>query len=144
MYRRYFILTILLVPLFLTPVSMAARLELDSIVGIEGPLIESRLRMEVKTSSTSASALLEFEDTLTPAEILRAESLGVKFVRRGSSIVNVGRIYSVEVSDIGSLEAISDLGLIRATSGTKQYVPSITSSVHAIGADDVWTNLNKD
>ena len=144
MYRRYFILTILLVPLFLTPVSVAARLELNSVVGIEGPLIESRLRMEVQTSSTSASALLEFEDTLTPAEILRAESLGVKFVKRGSSIVNVGRIYSVEVSDIGSLEAISDLGLIRATSGTKQYVPSITSSVHAIGADDVWTNLKKD
>ncbi|MHA1964839.1 MAG: S8 family serine peptidase [Candidatus Thorarchaeota archaeon] len=144
MYRRYFILTILLVPLFLTPVSVAARLELNSSVGIEGPLIESRLRMEVQTSSTVASALLEFEDPLTPTEILRAESLGVNFVKRGSSIVNVGRIYSVEVRDIGSLEAISDLGLIRATSGTKQYVPSISSSVPAIGADDVWTNLNKD
>lgn len=144
MYRRYFILTILLLPMFLTPASIAARLELNSIVGAEGPLIESRLRMEVQTSSNVVSALLEFEDPLTPAEILRAESLGVNFVKRGSSIVNVGRIYSVEVSDIGSLEAISRLGLIRATSGAKQYVPSLTSSVSAIGADDVWTNLNKD
>jgi subtilisin family serine protease len=100
--------------------------------------------MEVQSSSKGASALLEFENPITNAEILWAESLGVNFVRRGSSIVNVGKIYSVEVDDIGSLEAISELGLIRATSGTKQYIPSLTSSVPAIGADDVWTNLNKD
>ncbi len=144
MYRRYFILTILLVPLFLAPVSMAAHLELNYSNNPKGPLIEARLRMEVQSSSDSASALLEFNDPLTNDEILRAESLGVNFVRRGSSIVNVGKIYSVEVDDIRSLDAISELGLVRATSGTKQYVPSITSSVPAIGADDVWTNLNKD
>ena len=144
MHRRYFILTILLVPLFIAPVSMATRLEVSSSFDSKSPLIETRLRMEVQSSSESASALLEFNDPLTNAEILWAESVGVNFVRRGSSIVNVGKIYSVNVDDISCLNAISELGLVRATSGTKQYVPSITSSVPAIGADAVWTNLNKD
>ncbi|MFX1606113.1 MAG: S8 family serine peptidase, partial [Promethearchaeota archaeon] len=140
---RYFILTILLIPLIFTPISTVAHLELTSISGTNEPLIESRLRMEVQSSSSCASALLEFEDPLTNNEILKAESFGVNFVRRGLSVVNVGRIYSVEVNNIDSLEALSELGLVRATSGTKQYVPSITSSVPAINADDVWTNLNK-
>jgi subtilisin family serine protease len=99
--------------------------------------------MEVQSSSTETSVLLEFEAPLTNEEILRAESLGVHFVKRGSSIVHVGRIYSVKVYDIASLEAISDLGLIRAASGSKQYVPSLTSSVPEMNADDVWSNLNK-
>jgi subtilisin family serine protease len=141
---RYLILTILLIPLIVAPVSTVARLELSFIDGVREPLIESRLRVEVQSSSSSTSALLEFEDPLTNSEILRAESLGVNFVRRGSSVVSVGKIYSVEVNDIDSLEALSEIGLVRATSGNKQYVPSITSSVPAIGADDVWTNLNKD
>ncbi|MGY5860712.1 MAG: hypothetical protein RTU63_15195, partial [Candidatus Thorarchaeota archaeon] len=144
MYRRYLILTILLVPLFVAPASVVARLELNSMAGPEGPLIESRLRMEVQSSSDSVSALLKFENPLTNSEIQLAENLGIKFVRRGLSIVNVGRIYSVEFDDIDSLESLSDLGLIHATSGTKQYIPSITSSVPAIGADNVWNNLNKD
>jgi len=144
MYRRYIILTILLLPLFLSPTSMATHMELNSVVRTSGPLIESRLRMEVQSSSASVSALLEFKDTLTNAEILYAESLGVNFVRRGSSIVNVGRIYSVQVDEISSLEVLSELGLIKATSGSKQYVPSLASSIPAIGADDVWTNLHKD
>ena len=144
MYRRYFILAILLIPFFLMPVSVATQLDVKSIVDSKGPLIESRLRMEVQSSSTASSALLEFKDVLTHAEILWAESCGVHFVRRGSSVVSVGRIYSVEIEDISSLEDISKLGLVRATSGTKQYVPSLSSSVPAINANDVWTNLNKD
>jgi subtilisin family serine protease len=78
---------------------------------------------------------------LTQAEIQYAESLGVRFDRRGSSIVHVGRIYSAFVDNIESLQQITEVGLIHATSGSKQYVPSITSSIPAIQADDVWTNL---
>ncbi len=143
MYNRYFILAILLVPLFLTPTSVAARVELNSTFGSDRPLIESRLRMEVQSSPNPTSALLEFKSPLSSTEILRAESLGVTFVKRGSSIVNVGRIYSVEINNIVSLEALSEIGLIRATSGKKQYIPALSSSVPAIRADDVWTNLNK-
>ena len=144
MYRRYFILTILLIPLFLTtPAATVTRLELSPVGAPEGPLIESRLAMEIESSSVGASAILEFEDILTDAEIQWAESQGISFVRRGSSIVNVGRIYSAETNDVAALSTLSELGLIRATSGTKQYVPSIASSVPAIGADEVWTNLNK-
>ncbi|MHA3963634.1 MAG: S8 family serine peptidase [Candidatus Thorarchaeota archaeon SMTZ1-45] len=144
MYRKYFILTILLLPLFVTSTSVATHLELNSVQSLPNSSIESRLRMEVQSSSNSVSALLEFEDTLTRSEIQYAESLGISFVRRGSSIVHVGRIYSVQVNEIKSLQALSELGLIRATSGSKQYIPSISSSVPEIRANEVWTNLHKD
>jgi subtilisin family serine protease len=144
MYQRYFILTILLLPLFVVPVSAVAYAEFHTIVTPEGPLIESRLMMEIETTLHGTSALLEFKDPLTQSEILRAQSLGVEFVRRGSSIVHVGRIYSVNVNSIESLKQLSEMDLISATSGTKQYIPSITSSVPAIKADDVWTNLQRD
>ncbi len=130
--------------MFLMPASAATRLELTSVIDSRNPIIESRLRMEISKTSTKTSALLEFEDLLTDADITWAESQGVSFVKRGSSIVNVGRIYSVEVKDVRALEAISNLGFIRATSGTKQYIPSLSSSVPAIKADEVWTNLKKD
>ncbi|MFW9788562.1 MAG: S8 family serine peptidase [Candidatus Thorarchaeota archaeon] len=143
MYRRYFILAILLMPMFFIP-SVVARLELSSPINVGEPLIESRLKLEILSSNNGASALLEFNTPLTEAEILQAESLGVHFVRRRESIVNVGRIYSVNVRNVDSLKSLAKIGLVRATSGTKQYVPSITSSVPAINADDVWTNLNKD
>lgn len=144
MYRRLFILTILLLPLILAPTSMSTHMELSFSISNPESLIESRLRMDVQLSSSGASALLEFADQLSDTEILHAESLGINFVRRGGSIVNVGRIYSARVSNIDSLEALSKLGLIRATSGSKQYVPSISSSVPEIRANEVWTNLHKD
>jgi len=100
--------------------------------------------MEVHSSTSGARALLEFTATLTNAEILYAESLGICFARRDSTIISVGRIYSAYVYDINSLTKLSELGLIRATSGTKQYTPSISSSVPAIHADAVWINLHKD
>ena len=143
MYYRYFILAILLLPLFVTP-SITLRSAVTLTPGSEAPVVESRLKAEIQSSSTSVSALLEFHDTLTNTEIVQAERMGIKFVRRESSIVNVGTIYSAEVEDVSSLEALSSLGLVRATSGSKQYVSSLSSSVSAIRADDVWTNLKKD
>ena len=144
MYRRYIILTILLIPIFIAPASVVAKVELNSVISQNGPLIESRLKMEIQTSPKAVSALLEFKEPLTDSEILAAESHGVTFVRRGSSLVNVGRIYSVEVDDLSSLDSLTNFGLIKATSGSKQYVPSLSSSVPAIKADDVWTNLHRD
>jgi hypothetical protein len=63
------------------------------------PAVESRLKAEIQSSPTSVSALLEFQNTLTSAQIIQAERTGIKFVRRGSTIVNVGTIYSAEVKD---------------------------------------------
>ncbi|MFW9870563.1 MAG: S8 family serine peptidase [Candidatus Thorarchaeota archaeon] len=144
MNKRYLILVILLAPAFFAPTSTATRIVLSPIEG-STPLIESRLRMEIQTSGPKgAVALLEFENELSFDQIRAAESLGIEFVRRGSSIVNVGKIYSAEVSDIDSLSNLYTLGLVRATSGTKQFIPSITSSIPTINADDVWTNIKRD
>jgi subtilisin family serine protease len=144
MYRRYLILVILLAPAFFVPTSLATRMLLGPLEGTN-PLIESRLRMEIQNrGENGAVALLEFADELTIDEIRAAESFGIRFSRRGSSIINVGKIYSAEVTDTDSLSKLQELGLIRATSGTKQYVPSITSSVSAINADDVWSNIKMD
>jgi subtilisin family serine protease len=53
-------------------------------------------------------------------------------------------VYSAEVSDIEALSALQAFGLIRASSGSKQYVPSLSSSVRAIQADEVWGDLKID
>ncbi|MFW9793753.1 MAG: S8 family serine peptidase, partial [Candidatus Thorarchaeota archaeon] len=144
MYRRYLILLILLAPAFFVPKTVATQMILSPSEGTI-PLIEPRLRMEVQSSgSHGASALLEFTDELSGDDIRQVESLGIEFTRRGSSIVNVGKIYSARVTDTSTLIKLRNLGLLRATSGTKQYIPSITSSVPAINADEVWTNLERD
>jgi subtilisin family serine protease len=143
MYRRYLILLILIVPGFIVPTAMATSLVLNPVYGAS-PLIESRLMMEIYDSGAEATALLEFRDELSAAEIVEAEALGVSFTRRGSSLVNVGRIYSAEVSETSALAALKEMGLIRASSGSKQFVPSITSSVPTMNADDVWNNIELD
>ncbi|MHA2114793.1 MAG: S8 family serine peptidase [Candidatus Thorarchaeota archaeon] len=144
MYRRYLILLILIAPAFIIPSSLATRMILSPFDGTT-PLIESRLRMEIHNSGeTGSPALLEFENELTTDEIERAESFGLTFERRGTSIINVGRIYSAIVTDGTLFSELKDIGLKRATSGTKQFVPSITSSASAINADDVWNNIEVD
>jgi len=143
MYRRYLILLVLILPGFIVPSIVATRIVLNPVDGAV-PLIEPRLRMEIQSSGEGTSALLEFNDELTASEISQAESLGISFTRRGSSLVNVGRIYSAEVTSADNLHALKELGLVRATSGTKQFVPSITSSVPAMNADDVWNNIELD
>ncbi|MFW9956404.1 MAG: S8 family serine peptidase, partial [Candidatus Thorarchaeota archaeon] len=144
MYKRYLILLILITPVFIVQTSTATRIVLSPVEG-STPLIESRLQMEIQNSGPKgAAALLEFEDELSFNQIHQAESLGIKFVKRSGSIVNVGKIYSAEVNDIDSLNYLLDLGLVRATSGTKQFIPSITSSVPTINADAVWNNIKMD
>ncbi len=146
MFKRSLVLLILISAVFLTP-SPVATPESQHVFTLDLPIIESRLRNEidahevVSEDTDGVPALLEFERILTQDEILRAESLGLRFARRGSSVVSVGRIYSAIVRDVDCLSSLSEMGLLRATSGSKQYVPSLTSSVPAIKADDVWENL---
>jgi subtilisin family serine protease len=150
MFKKSLVLLMLLATFLVTPgVSVGAAVSIESTATTE-PLIESRLAFEIHTSasggsdSQGVSALLEFENTLTAEEVLWAESHGVSFSRRGSSLVSVGRIYSADVSDIQSLRWLTEIGLVRASSGSKQYVPSLSSSVRAIGAYDVWEDLRAD
>ncbi|MFX1484559.1 MAG: S8 family serine peptidase, partial [Promethearchaeota archaeon] len=144
MYRRYLILFILLAPVLFIPTSMATRVIVTP-SGDTNPMIGSRLKMEIHNSGPQgAKALLEFTDELSGEQIRTIESHGIEFVRRGHSIVNVGRIYSARVTSVESLSELRDVGLVRATSGTKQYIPAITSSVPTINADDVWNNIELD
>jgi subtilisin family serine protease len=89
-------------------------------------------------------AILQFENELTSEQILFAESVGIVLPRRGSSVIHLGTIYSALIPDTMSLEMLSEIGLTAATSGTKKFYPSLSSSVPAIGAPDVWENLKKD
>ncbi len=89
-------------------------------------------------------ALLQFDHELSPTEVNIAEMTGLHFVRHGASIVHVGCIYEALVDGISSLMDLSAIGLERASSGSKQFYPSLTSSVPAIHAPEVWYNLKKD
>ena len=149
MFKKSLVLLVLFTTVFLSPVTVApSRVEQPLL--LSAPTIESRLYHEIGAlglsieHSDGVPALLEFEKALTPAELLMAESHGVRFDRRGSSVVSVGRIYCAFVQDIHSLVSLSELGLLRATSGSKQFIPSLSSSVPAIKADDVWENLVAD
>ncbi len=142
MNRRYLILALLLALMIAMPAPAAYTSTIQSTLDFDISLVETKLQMEIASDEgQGVSALLEFDDQLSASEIEAVESLGVEFVRRGSLIVNVGRIYSATVFDVDSIRHLSDLGLIRATSGSKQFVPSLTTSVEEIRADDVWNNL---
>ncbi|MFQ5831671.1 MAG: S8 family serine peptidase [Candidatus Thorarchaeota archaeon] len=152
MFRRHLILALLLVALFI-PAAPAAR-QYSMVIQESNPIsIEPQLMRMLSSSSVgnqifpdefSHRALLQFEEELSPEQLIVAESLGVKFERMGRSVISVGRIYSARVSGIASLNALSSVGLVRATSGEKQFYPSLQSSVPATGAPDVWANLKKD
>jgi subtilisin family serine protease len=145
------ILVLFIVTLFV-PATPAAHHFSASPQEILAPSIDPQLRMALASSSkesvpaaiAGSRAILQFEQELTGQQLVLAESLGIKFERRGNSVVNVGRIYSARVSDTVSLNALSEIGLVRASSGEKQYYPALQSSVAAIGAPDVWTYLEKD
>ncbi|MFX1270973.1 MAG: hypothetical protein ACFFAX_04745, partial [Promethearchaeota archaeon] len=98
---------------------------------------------ESTVAQESRRAILQFDHQLSDQEIEFAESKGVEFVKGGGSIVNVGRVYSARASSLASLQALSEIGLLRASSGEKQYVPSLISSVPATKAPDVWAYLNE-
>ncbi|MHA1903927.1 MAG: S8 family serine peptidase, partial [Candidatus Thorarchaeota archaeon] len=89
-------------------------------------------------------AILQFENELSADQILYAESIGIVLPRRGSSVVHLGTIYSALIPNAHSLEMLSEIGLTTASSGTKKFYPSLSSSVPAIGAPDVWENLERD
>ena len=120
MYRRYLVLALLLASMIMmTAPSSSTSIQITS--NPDSTLIETKLQMEIASEKgQGVSALLEFEKQLSIYEIQIAESLGTEFVRRGSTIVHVGRIYSAKVHSIESIRLLSDLGLVRATSGSKE------------------------
>jgi len=148
MYRRYLVLVLLFASMMVLPTPTAyatTPTTNQSTLGVDATLIEAQLQMAISNENgQGASALLEFEDQLTESEINKIESIGVEFARRGSSIIHVGRIYSAIVNDEESIRQLSELGLVRATSGSKQFTPSIISSMDEIRANDVWNNLETD
>jgi subtilisin family serine protease len=145
MYQRYFILLILVAPILPLPNAAITQHTPQLTLSTGGPTIEARLKMEISDAGVAgARAILEFKSPLSESEVAQAESFGVHLALRGNTIVNVGRVYSAIVYSTDSLRRLSAIGLIRATSGNKQYVPSLTSSVPAIRADEVWNNLKVD
>ncbi|MFW9966455.1 MAG: S8 family serine peptidase [Candidatus Thorarchaeota archaeon] len=149
MSKRYLILGLFIISLIMPAAPVNHRTTV-SLVETAGPSIGSQLMVELAASSSDLPislgrrTILQFEDELSPQEIEFAESKGVEFVRRGSSIVKVGRIYSARTNNLGSLQSLAEIGLVRATSGEKQYIPSLVSSVPATKAPDVWNNLKED
>jgi len=144
MYRHYLVLALILASMIMisTPSSSTS---IQITRALDPTLVETKLQMEIASDKgQGVSALLEFEKQLSTSETQIVESLGTQFARRGSTIVHVGRIYSATVYNVESIQQLADLGLVRATSGSKQYVPSIISSMQAINADDVWNNLHTD
>ncbi|MHA2041466.1 MAG: S8 family serine peptidase [Candidatus Thorarchaeota archaeon] len=150
MLKRYLILGLFIISLGVpaTPTNGAST---NFISDLASPSIGTQLKMALSGASNSQDmpatevhrAILQFEQELTPQQIEFAESKGVEFVKRDGSIVNVGRIYSARATSLGSLQALARIGLLRATSGEKQYVPSLTSSVPATKAPEVWEHLKE-
>ncbi|NOR38788.1 MAG: hypothetical protein GQ580_04295, partial [Candidatus Thorarchaeota archaeon] len=125
MFRHCAVLALIVASLLVPPIALTSSTSL--VVGDSGPIIGSMLYMDLSRSlDTSLAdegqvrALLEFEKALLPREIEIAEAMGVVFDRRGSSIVNVGRIYSAWVPSADVLTALGVLGLVKATSGNKK------------------------
>ncbi|MGQ4910719.1 MAG: S8 family serine peptidase [Candidatus Thorarchaeota archaeon] len=146
MTKKYFLLLTLVASMLIVPSITTTHAVSLTPVRNQNLLIGSHLKMEISSQlfHEPVPALLQFDTELSRPQLEFAESLGVRFVRRGSEVVHVGRIYSAQVTDVRSLEILSNLGLLRASSGSKQFVPSLSTSVPVIGADDVWTNLKKD
>jgi subtilisin family serine protease len=150
MYARYFVVTLLLVSL-LIPTSLAAQKQQAGIVRGTGPIVDSMLRMDLasksaiglSSSSGGCKALLQFDRVLSPREIAGAEALGIQFATMWGSVVRVGYVYSALVPDLGSLMGLTGFGLVAATSGNREFFPSLDTSVAAIGAPTVWNNMSR-
>ena len=145
MHQRRFIIALLLLSIVLMPGISISSAVSNTTITRPTTLVETQLARELATNqNVGTRALLEFKNQLTTSEIREIEATGIQFAKHGSSIINVGRIYSAVVWDTESLYEIASMGLIRATSGNKQYVPSLASSVATIRADEVWNNLKTD
>ncbi len=111
--------------------------------------VDSSLRLELKTQSKEhtlasddgISAILIFDKELDADKIKMAESAGVEFVYRRQSVVHVGRVYSTRITKDVDFQKLLSLGLEKATSGSKQFFPSLTTSVPSTNAPQVWDNL---
>ncbi len=142
MNRHYLVLALLLASMIAIPAPAAYTSTIQPNLDFDITLVEAKLQMELASDEgQGVRALLEFDAQLSISEITAVESFGIKLARRGATIVHVGRIYSAIVNDVTALRELSDLGLVRATSGSKQFVPSVISSMQEIHADDVWNNL---
>ncbi|MFW9883173.1 MAG: S8 family serine peptidase [Candidatus Thorarchaeota archaeon] len=145
MLRRYLILGLFIITL-VVPVAARDGAVPNFMVDSAGPSIGTQLKMElsgINAVQESRRTILQFQHQLSNREIEFAESMGVEFERRSGSIVNVGLVYSARASSIESLQTLAEIGLVRASSGEKQYVPSLISSVPATKAPDVWTHLKE-
>jgi len=147
MYTRYLVIAILLTSTLLV---IPPATSLNSAIGEDRlrPYVDSDLLMNLQSrvagvgESTNCSALMEFQAELSSQEIAMAESMGLQFLRRGTSVVHVGRVYSALVTGVDSLDSLREMGLVRASSGGKKFFTSVTSSVPAIGAPTVWENMS--
>ncbi|MCF2136382.1 MAG: S8 family serine peptidase [Candidatus Thorarchaeota archaeon] len=115
-------------------------------------VIDSMLAHEIENahssnglaSCTSIRAILQFTHELSGSQIELAESFGVRLLKRGFTPIHVGPVYLAEVSDEASLQTLTAIGLVRASPGSKQFYPSLSSSVPATKATEVRHKLTKD
>ena len=151
MNARYLITMVLLTSL-LIPVPFAANRGQVVSPQTSGVAVDSMLRMDLVSESSlgmrsgvsGCKALLEFERPLSPSQVFAAESVGIHFTMMAGSVVHVGNVYSAVVSSLDSLSSLPAMGLLRATSGSKKFFPSLASSVAAIRAPTVWTGIERD
>ncbi len=151
MYKKLLLLLLLLtVPMLRIPMTASASAPALASSDSTSPLIESQLKLaleQYKSASSLASGksgvstILQFSGELSSADIELAEQQGISFNCRDGTVVHVGPVYAATVSSVSSLEGLGSLGLVQASSGSKQFYPSLASSVAAIGASDVWTNM---
>ncbi|TFG11798.1 hypothetical protein EU537_11370 [Candidatus Thorarchaeota archaeon] len=103
----------------------------------------TRESMTATADEKMVSAILQFEEELTAQQVRWAQSQGIEFARRQSSLIHVGSIYSVWAPTLASIQRLDEIGMMRASSGSRTHYPSLTTSVPAIGAPNVWYNMKK-
>ncbi len=151
MYTRYLVVMVLLVSLLIpTPLAMqkeqvsspqGSQIAVDSMLKMD---LESKSSFGLSSSAAACRALLQFDKVLSSSDIESAQEIGVQFTKLFGSVVHVGNVYSALVPSLASLNSLAGIGLRSATSGNRQFFPSLQSSVAAIGAPTVWNNMSKD
>ncbi len=105
--------------------------------------IDPMLVKSIEESHIEQQAVLQFQRELTDAEIRRVEETGIRLVRRGTEVIHVGRIYVAYVSSLDDLQALTEIGLVQATDGSRKFTPSLTTSVPITNAPTVWSSLRR-
>ena len=104
--------------------------------------IDAQLKFDLASNpSTLVSAVLQFQDELTPDELYYAQTMGIKFRERYNQPVHVGSIYIAELSSLQSIDSIKSLGLLQVSSANKRFFTSLDTAVNTINASAVWNNL---